>query len=65
MVMSSAFLMVWCLAVLGTVWAENKKMVVLRSLKCARNNGEIQAAGWSTERRAHSCNRYQVVARLE
>lgn len=63
--MSSAFLMLWCLAVLGTVWAENKKMVVLRTLKCARNNREILAAVGSTQRRAHSSNHCQVVAQLE
>lgn len=50
MVASSAFLMVWYLAVLGTVWTENKKMVVPGSLKCARNNREMQPAGRSTRK---------------
>lgn len=50
MVMSSAFLMIWYLAVLGTVWTENKKMVVPGNLKCARNNREIQPAGRSTRK---------------
>lgn len=50
MVMSSAFLVVWYLAVLGTVWTENKKMVVPGSLKCARNNREIQPAVRNTRK---------------
>lgn len=66
-VMSSAFLMVWYLAVLGTVQAENKQIVVPRSLKCARNNREIQPVGRSTRKRDHSQqpNCCQVVAQLE
>lgn len=52
MIMSSTFLVVWYLAVLGTVWTENKKMVVPGSLKCTRNNREIQPAGRSTGKRS-------------
>lgn len=50
MVMSSAFFMVWSLAVLGTIWTENKEMVVPESLKCTRNNREIQPAGRNTRK---------------
>lgn len=54
MVMSSAFLVVWYLAVLGTVWTENKKMVVPGSLKCTRNNREITASWEEQQERDQS-----------
>lgn len=67
MVMSSSFLMVWYLTVLGTVWTEDKKVIVPGNLKCARNNRGTQPAGRCTQKRDHSQepDRGQVGAQLE
>lgn len=67
MVMSSSFLMVWYLTVLGTVWTEDKKVIVPGNLKCARNNRETQPAGRRTQKRDHSQepDRGKVGAQLE